>query len=464
VKVLIVATNRERSPFPVAPLGALCVAGAAAGAGHDVDVLDMSFARLPRRRLRAALARGAYDVVGFSIRNHDNGLYVRHESYLDGVRRLAEEVQRRTNVPLVLGGSGFSMSPRGWLRRLGAPYGVVAEGERPFLALLERLESGAPINGVPGVLRRGQAQPDPEPVREPDLDTIPRPAHDQCDYRRYLARGGFVGIQTKRGCALNCIYCTYPALEGRVYRLRAPESVADEIEHVQRAIGAKAFFFTDSVFNVPREQALAVCRELARRRLTVRWMAYCNPIGFDRELALAMTEAGCIGVEFGCDGATDKMLAALGKGFTTADIRACLDATAHADLPAAVHLLFGGPGETIKDIQETQEFLDSCARPNAVFASFGIRVYEGTPLAKLARSEGVIAPDADLFEPAYYLSETLGKNPLRALDAIARRRPEWSTPTDWTGLILPIAQSLTNRFGVRPQWRDARNYGKYMRW
>ena len=146
MKVLIVATNRERSPFPVAPLGALCVAGAAAGAGHDVDVLDMSFARSPRRKLRSALARGKYDVVGFSIRNHDNGLYVRHESYLDGVRRLAEEVRRRTDVPLVLGGSGFSISPRGWLRRLGASCGVVAEGERPFLALLERLESGAPFS------------------------------------------------------------------------------------------------------------------------------------------------------------------------------------------------------------------------------------------------------------------------------------------------------------------------------
>ena len=31
MKVLLVATNRERSPYPVAPLGALCVAAAAAG-------------------------------------------------------------------------------------------------------------------------------------------------------------------------------------------------------------------------------------------------------------------------------------------------------------------------------------------------------------------------------------------------------------------------------------------------
>ena len=54
MKVLLVATNRERSPYPVAPLGALCVAGAARAAGHDVEFLDMGTARLPQLALRTA--------------------------------------------------------------------------------------------------------------------------------------------------------------------------------------------------------------------------------------------------------------------------------------------------------------------------------------------------------------------------------------------------------------------------
>jgi hypothetical protein len=40
MKILLVATNRERSPYPVAPLGALFVTGAARAAGHEVDFLD----------------------------------------------------------------------------------------------------------------------------------------------------------------------------------------------------------------------------------------------------------------------------------------------------------------------------------------------------------------------------------------------------------------------------------------
>jgi len=462
MRILIISTNQERSPFPVAPLGALFVAGAAAAAGHEVDVLDLAFVRSPRRALRAALEAGNYDLIGLSIRNLDNCLFIRPVSYVDGVRRVVDEVRRLSNAPLVLGGSGFSVAPRGWLERLDVPWGVVGEGESALPALLECVAAGRSPQGVPGVICRGIAEM--APAARQDMSAAVPPAHGHCDYSRYLARGGFVGIQAKRGCPCGCIFCTYPLLEGDTCRLRAPEAVADEIEGVHRAAGAASFFFTDGVFNAPREHALGLCRELSRRRLPLRWMAYCNAVGFDQELARTMAEAGCVGVEFGFDGATDKTLAALRKPFTSAEIRASLDAAAQAGLPCAVHLLFGGPGETVEDIRESQKFLDSCPKPNAVFASLGIRIYAGTPIEALARREGLLLDGADLFEPAFYVSEGLGKDPMRALDQVARRRPEWSTPTDWSRLVMRVVQGVLNRRGVRPQWLDARNYGKYMRW
>ncbi len=256
----------------------------------------------------------------------------------------------------------------------------------------------------------------------------------------------------------NCLYARPVSYFAEVHR------VVVEIEGVHRSTGAASFYFTDGVFKQPREHALALCAALARRHLPIGWMAYANPLGSDRELAHAMAEAGCVGVELGCDAATDKMLAALGKPFGTAELRACLEATAHAKLPCAVHLLFGGPGETPADIEEAQRFLASCPTPNAVFASLGLRICAGTPLEGLARREGILAEGADLFEPAYYVSEALGKDPMKAPDAVARRRPEWSTPTDWTRPLMRAVQAIVNWRGVRPQWRDIRNYGKYMRW
>ena len=223
------------------------------------------------------------------------------------------------------------------------------------------------------------------------------------------------------------------------------------------------FFFVDSVFNDPRKHALAVCAELIRRKLPIRWNAFCNPVGFDLELARAMAQAGCNGVEFGLDVATMKMLEALDKPFGQEEIRTALQAARDAGLPFAICLLFGGPGETWTDVAETQAFLNGCAPANAVFATYGIRIYEGTPMAGTAVREGRLAPDHDLFEPTYYLSSAMAEDTETKLDRIARRREEWTSPVDWRRFVTRFGQKVTVTLNVRPHWKYLHNYGRWMR-
>ena len=464
MRLLVVATNRESLPVAVAPLGSLCIVAAARAAGHAVEFLDLGLVALPPRALRRALATGAPQVVALSIRNLDNCFMLAPRSYTDEVRRWTDTVRQSFTGPLILGGGGFSVSPRGWLRQVAADAGVVGEGERVFIELLRRLEAQRALDGMPGVITANSSKPGlayapAEPIRE--LSELAPPAHELCRYPKYLRRGGSVSVQTKRGCPFGCIYCMYPQLEGRRYRLRPPEAVADEIQTVVNRSESRHFFFVDSVFNDPRAHALAVCTTLSRRRLPVRWMAYCNPVGFDAELARAMAQAGCEGLEFGLDAVTPKMLAALRKPFGQEEIRAALQAAHAAQLPFAVHLLFGGPGETWPDVEEAQAFLNSCAPANSVFASFGIRVYEGTAMEEIARGEGALRPEQDLFEPAYYLSPALAEGAEQRLDRIARRRPEWTSPVDWRRPMMRWIQRAVNFLDVRPQWKDIRGYGRY---
>lgn len=296
-----------------------------------------------------------------------------------------------------------------------------------------------------------------------DLDQNPFPIHKFCNYRKYISKGGFVSIQTKRGCPYNCIYCIYPLLEGSDYRLRSAEMVVDEIEMVVKENQANTFFFTDSVFNTPYKHAADICKTIIKRNLKIRWMAYCNPIELDVDIAQNMVESGCVGIEFGIDSAIPKMIEKMGKPFTQNDIKNSLQAAYDCKLPFAIHLLFGGPSETKQDIEETQKFLDTCAAANAIFASLGIRIYDNTPLKKIAINEGIIYEKDELFEPIFYLSKQLGNNPIEFLDNVARKRAEWSTQVDWMKTILKITQKVINHIGLRPQWRDVRNYGKYMR-
>jgi radical SAM superfamily enzyme YgiQ (UPF0313 family) len=466
MKILLVATNRERSPYPVAPLGALCVAGAARAAGHEVKFLDMGAVWAPALALRLALARDDFQAVAFGIRNLDNCWCFAPHSYFEDVRGLAEVVRRHFAGPLILGGTGFSVSPQGWMERLDADCGVMGEGERAFPEILARLEKSQSLEGIEGVItwQPNAASSAATPAKAIEsLAELSPPAHDLCQYTRYQNHGGFVGVQTKRGCPFRCTYCIYPKLEGRRYRLRPPEAVVREVETVATNPWLRHFFFVDSVFNDPRAHALAVCRELARRKLPARWSAFCNPVGFDAEVARAMADAGCEGVEFGLDVACDKMLAALDKPFGQAEIRTALQAAHGAGLPFAVFLLFGGPGETWNDVEDTQKFLNDCAPANAVFATLGLRIFENTPLAAIAERDGQLARGQDLFAPAYYLSSAMTEDTEMKLDRIARRREEWTSPVDWRRFVTRVGQKVTIMLNVRPQWRDLRSYGRHMR-
>ena len=77
-------------------------------------------------------------------------------------------------------------------------------------------------------------------------------------------------IQTKRGCALACTYCTYNRIEGRAYRLRSPAAVADEIEDFVKSTGIRTVEIVDSTFNVPLDHAKAVLAEIISRSLKLR--------------------------------------------------------------------------------------------------------------------------------------------------------------------------------------------------
>jgi radical SAM superfamily enzyme YgiQ (UPF0313 family) len=61
-----------------------------------------------------------------------------------------EPLRKITSVPIILGGSGFSLFPTELMKLTGADFGIVGEGESIFPELLMRLDQGKEINGVYG--------------------------------------------------------------------------------------------------------------------------------------------------------------------------------------------------------------------------------------------------------------------------------------------------------------------------
>jgi radical SAM superfamily enzyme YgiQ (UPF0313 family) len=465
MKVLLIATNRARFPYAVAPLGAACVASATRQAGHEVRLLDLCFEHNADRAIEKAVRRFKPDVVGLSIRNLDNCSFHHPRAYCDDDRAVADAVCGCCDAEIVAGGSAVSVGGLRLLQHLGVRYGVSGEGERALPALLKALEVRAIPTGIPGLLSvgsngRGDIHP---PVFDCDLSALPMNAGEGIDFGKYYRTGGFVSIQTKRGCSFNCIYCNYPALEGACYRLRPPEQCVDDMERFVKEQGRRDFFFVDSVFNIPAKHAADVCREIIRRNLRIRWMAYCNPMGLDREMAKLFRQSGCAGVELGLDAATDRMLANMGKAFTQQTIANTFGALHAEGIPHAVFLLFGGPGETWDDVRETREFFDRTCKANAVFASLGIRIYENTPMHGIALREGRINKQTDLFPPTYYVSEGLGTEPVAQLDRVVGETYTWLTPNDWDSKLITAIGKVTGFLRLIPSWKGVSGYGKNMR-
>ena len=89
-----------------------------------------------------------------------------------------------------------------------------------------------------------------------------------------------------------------------------------------------------------------------------------------------------------------------------------------------VFLILGGPGEDEDTLRETFSALEE-VRPDKVFAVSGIRIYPGTPLARLAVSEGGIKEKDPLLEPAFYTSGKLGDSLYKICEAFFAKHKDW---------------------------------------
>jgi radical SAM superfamily enzyme YgiQ (UPF0313 family) len=368
--------------------------------------------------------------IGLGIRNIDDMVAQKPSYYVD---RTLEEflppLRAAPDAPVILGGAGFSLFPEALMNLSNADFGIVGEAEASLPALLDCLEQGGDPLQVPGVVTPGFPAPS-RPAKH-----IPGPGASRVDrwvdFAPYRSSGSYP-LQTRRGCTEECVYCTYPDLEGRAHRLRDPGDVASEIEEAAGRLGPGAFEFVDSTFLTPLPHAEAVLEEIQNRKLGVRLRTMgINPRNADEAVLSRMKEAGFTQIHCTPDTASPAMLQSMGKGFQPEDLERTAHAVRAVDLPTMWFFLLGGPGETEQTCRETLDFIDAHVSPeDMVYLSGGLRIYPGTPLHRRALEEGMVEPGDDLLRPLFYVSRELGEEKLTGfiIDACRTRLacvPAW---------------------------------------
>ena len=453
MRVLLVNINRERLPDPLAPIGLAYVAGAVVEAGHDVLVADLCFADDPQALLKERILKHDPEVIGIGMRNVDNTAFPNTESYLPFAKECVATIRANTKAPIVMGGSGFSLLPSHFLKRLEVEMGCVGEGEESFPKLLDAINKGDDPAQVPGVMvRHGDKilHTPAEPIWRPA--PAPMSGWPLFDVAQYWAEGGHINIQTKRGCNFRCTYCTYPLLEGRSVRAREPGEVVDELERWRKDYGINHFFFVDNVFNNPLEQATEILEEIIARKLRIGWTAYMTPRFANVEFCKLAVRSGCSGVELGIDGGSDVTMRSMHKGFLSDDVRTFFSYADEAKLRVCCSLIFGAPGENRQTIDETFALMDE-VKPNAVIALVGVRVYPGSPIYPHAVEVGQVDPDDDPIDPAFYLSAEMTDDDIRSIYAGAEERPNWIMPGHSIRMDEDLFKRLRKKNLKGPLWR-----------
>ncbi len=453
LKLLLISANRERSPYPVFPIGLACLVPALSVAGHDLTVLDLCFAEEPIASLTDSLDSFAADAVLISIRNIDNVTWPATRSYLSRVKEVVHACKGRAVT--IVGGSGFSIMPLEVMNFLGADYGVVGEGEELLPRLLAAIADSGDVGALPGVVLPGATSFFP-----PELVTaISAPDRTLFDVASYNRLGGMANIQTKRGCPFSCIYCTYPLLDGHQIRLRPIADIISEIGDLVDRHGVNYLYFVDDIFNYPVDFAEKLCRAMQEAKLKVNWSAFINPDFLPPTLLEAMIAAGCDALEFGTDSGSPTMLKNLRKSFTVGQVKEASRLCREYNVDFAHYILFGGPGENARTVLESFELMDEVA-PTAVIAMTGIRIFPGTAIYAQAVAEGLINLTAPLLEPVFYLSPEVASTLCELVRGEAVKRTNWVIP----GLEITVNDKMLEalrHFAVKgPLWRQVKRFAR----
>jgi len=113
-----------------------------------------------------------------------------------------------------------------------------------------------------------------------DLDDLPMPDWTAISKITSLGRRfrpKQKGVEWKRGCVHQCVYCSYPYLGGQHLRMRSVDTVVKNVAHLYEH-GIEEFFFTDSILNVPKSaDVLLMLRSLSNSGISARYGAFVHP-------------------------------------------------------------------------------------------------------------------------------------------------------------------------------------------
>ncbi|MFO7865769.1 MAG: radical SAM protein [Candidatus Aminicenantes bacterium] len=332
------------------------------------------------------------DVVGITFLSTKMGA-------VQNLTRMAKRIF--PEVPVVLGGAHPTVLYESSLKKTGADYVVLGEGEETFAELARFLEKGGTrpekIRGL--AFRSGNGGIIRTPARPliRDLDKMPFPDRESLYRKETYRPDDFSMIMTSRGCPYNCAFCS--SIWERRVRYRSVRSIVEEIESLVNRFKTGNIYFKDDTFTLSRKRVLAFCDELEAKNLDINWECLTRIELVDEDIIQRMRRTGMNNLKIGIETGSQRLLNETNKNVTLEQIKRGAGVLNRLNQKWSAFFMLGYPDETEEEIELSRKLIQEI-RPTYVSMSVLVP-YPGCRYYYELKKKGLLGEDTDwnLYDP-----------------------------------------------------------------
>ncbi|HNT34331.1 MAG TPA: radical SAM protein [bacterium] len=340
------------------PQGICHLASACRQAGYETRILDCQALEMSLEEAVNAVCLFNPDFVGISATT----LSIIHAS------QFAREIKKRIpTVRIVVGGYHVSALPEETLKEFQSfDAGVVGEGERTLVELLDAWMASRALSGIAGLVFREETGIRVTPRRAliKDLDSLGLPAwdllprlsrHYGSSAQRYRVFP-VASVITSRGCPHQCTFCDRSVF-GTTFRGHSAEYVMAMIRTLRDEHGIRSIVFNDDLFIANKTRLTQICEAMIHENLRMSWSCDGRIDRLDDDLLKLMKRAGCWQLAVGIESGDDAILSRLNKGFTVEQARQAVVRMKGAGMSVKGFFVMGTPGETEQSLEQTVQLI-----------------------------------------------------------------------------------------------------------
>jgi anaerobic magnesium-protoporphyrin IX monomethyl ester cyclase len=286
------------------------------------------------------------DVVAISATSQD---------YIQALKIAQSIKEKNRNIITILGGHHITYLPETLTEDFDI--GVRGEGEQTFLHLIRYFQENnfrvipEKLHKIQGIIFRENGQIIITEKRKLiNLDDIPHP-NRQCVCSQY--------IFTSRGCPFKCSFCSSSAFWEKT-RFFSAEYVVEEIEQIMQQFPETLQVpIWDDLFIADKKRLHKIIdlveEKGINKKLKFSFSVRSNLV--DDEMCKALKRLNVVGVAFGAESGSDRILKLMNKEVSVNKNQMALDLLYTYRIPVMCSFIVGWTTETEKEVKETFDFI-----------------------------------------------------------------------------------------------------------